>query len=142
MNSIDYPFTEIAGKIRPFIPIMILNPFNGKQHIFNALLDSGADACAFPKYVVDSTGHNLKAVDVINSVSTGIGGVPVTTWKHSFLIGLVHPSGKGVIKWSSKLLIDCFDHDNAPPLLGTNDFLKDFKVILDYPNKIITLIWS
>ena len=141
MNTVTYKLQENNGKLRPFIPIVVINPETGTKVNVMALVDTGADACAFPEHVASGTKHILKGVNVVNSVSSGIGGVDVSTWKHTFVIGLLDPTFQKVIKWTDRILIDCFEHNNAPPLLGTENFLKDFILSVDYPNKSLTLSW-
>ena len=142
MNTVTYKLQENNGKLRPFIPIVVMNPETATTFKTMALVDTGADACAFPEHVATLTRHILKGVNVVNSVSSGIGGVDVATWKHTFVIGLLDPSMKNVIKWTDRILIDCFEHNNAPPLLGTENFLKGFVLTIDYPTKNLTLNWK
>lgn len=142
MTTVTYNLQQNNGSLRPFVPIVLINPMTGQQLKTQALVDSGADSCAFPEFTASATGHNLKGVDVINSVNTGIGGVDVPTWKHTFVIGLLDPTGAKVLKFTDRILVDCFEHNNAPPLLGTANFLNTFKVTIDYPNKTITLSWE
>ena len=142
MTSVIYKIKYLKnGALRPFVPILLINPDTGKRFRTEALVDTGADACSFPKYLAELTGHNLKGANVISSVSSGIGCVEIETFKHSFLIGLLDPTGNKVIKWYGRELIDCFDHDNAPPLLGVKNFLKDLIVELNYPKKEIKISW-
>lgn len=142
MTTVTYPLEENNGKFRPFIPIVIINPLTGHKFNTKGLIDTGADSCAFPQHIAKFTNHNLKGVGVTSSVNSGIGGVDVSTWKHTFLIGLLNPQFTSVLKWSEKILVDCFEHDKTPPLLGTTNFLKDFTVKIDYPKKTITLSWE
>lgn len=143
MTSVTYSLeTHNNGAMRPFVPIVLVNPNTGQQLKTKALVDTGADACSFPEFIATATGHNLKGVNVTSSVSSGIGGTEIKTWKHSFIIGILDPSNTKVLKWSKLELIDCFEHNNAPPLLGVKNFLKDLKVVIDYPKKEITLHWE
>ena len=50
MSVRDYPFSVIRpGDIaRPYLPIIIINPDTEKQINVYALIDTGADECAFP----------------------------------------------------------------------------------------------
>lgn len=142
MSSATYPLKIVGRSLRTVVPVMIINPDGHKVLKTYALVDTGADACAFPENIATNTGHNLKGVGVISNVSSGIGGVSVPTWKHTFTIGLLDPTAKKVLKWSApKVLVDCFEHNNCPPLLGSSDFLKNFKITIDYPNKRMTLEW-
>ena len=143
MTSATYKIHSLnQGALRPLVPILLINPDTGQRIRVDALIDTGADACSFPKHLADITGHNLKGSNVESSVSSGIGGVEIKTWKHSFLIGLLDPTSNRVLKWTNKQLIDCFDHNNAPPLLGSKNFLKDFIIEINYPYKEIKLTWK
>ncbi|WP_291099599.1 MULTISPECIES: hypothetical protein [unclassified Flavobacterium] len=106
MSTVIYPLEESNGRYRPFIPIVIVNPLTGHKINTKALIDTGADACAFPELIATNTKHNLKGVGVINSVNSGIGGVGVSTWKHTFLIGLLNPQFTGVLKWTDKIVVE------------------------------------
>ena len=143
MKTVTYKIKSLNnGALRPFVPILLFNPDTNQRFRTDALIDTGADACSFPKYLADITGHKLKGTDVDSSVTSGIGGIEIKTWKHTFLIGLLDPSGNSILKWTNKQLIDCFDHNNAPPLLGAKNFLKDFIIEIDYPKKEIKLTWE
>ena len=71
----------------------------------------------------------------------GISGEPVNVWKNKFLIQLLDDKRTTVVKTSNVLSIDCVSSNTAVPILGTYDFLKDFKVTLNYPEKTFTLEW-
>lgn len=141
MSTVTYPITIVGKCYRTVIPIIIINPHTKQALKTAALLDTGADACAFPENIAKNTGHNLKGAGVINNVTTGIGGVGVNTWKHTFSIGILDAKAQNVLNITRPMLVDCFEHNNAPPLLGSSDFLCDYKVTIDYPNKTITLEW-
>lgn len=106
-----------------------------------AIIDTGADKCAFPKFAADSTGHILKGKGVKSSFNGGISGTKTNTWKHTFRIGILDPLAQNVLKMSGEILVDCFEHNNAPLLLGGNDFLIDLRVSFDYPNQMIKIEW-
>jgi len=140
LKKVTYPFkNEVNGTIRPFIPVLLINPSTGDQIKINALIDTGADKCAFPRYCADATKHNLKGKGVKKEISGGIGGIQVPTWIHTFVICLLDPTGKKVLKTSNRLPIACFEHNQAPPLLGGNDFLIDLEVNFNYKSKEITI---
>lgn len=103
------------------------------------LLDTGADTCTLPSYVATFLGYDM-TIPSTNSTK-GVGGVSVATWQHDFVVGLLDPSEKQVLKMNERSPMNCVGHDDLPVILGTNNFLKDFKIIIDYPNKTITLTW-
>jgi len=141
LTSISLPIIDVNGSLRPLVPVFITNPDTGKFIKSSALIDTGSDGSCFPEFIAKTTGHNLKGTKVKTGISHGIGGSKVKTWKHSFTIGLIDPKSNIAVKWTPRLIVDCFDHNKAPPILGSKDFLKDFIVSLDYPNKTITLSW-
>lgn len=128
--------------MRPFIPIILVNPMNGMELRTYALVDTGADASSLPEFVVQATGHDLKGINIKSSISSGIGGFEFTTWKHTFIIGLLDASGNEIVRMTPEIEVDCLEHNFAPPILGVKDFLKDFKIIFDYPNRLIVLEWD
>lgn len=141
MATFVYPLTKDAlGKYRPLIPIEIINPHTNDSIKTWALLDTGADACVFPKFVADSTNHNLKAADVESSITQGVGETKVEVWKHTFRIALMSPDRKSIVWKSKAVLIDCLDHDGAPPLLGTENFMSNFVITFNYVLKRIIIV--
>ena len=70
----NYPFSIIRpGDIaRPYLPLTILNPDTDKQMKVYALIDTGADECAFPASFAPLLGHNLQA-DQSKKISTDNG---------------------------------------------------------------------
>ncbi|CAN5278595.1 hypothetical protein BH10PSE19_BH10PSE19_22360 [soil metagenome] len=136
-----YSFTKIDnGSRRPLVPIRLTNPKTGLSVNVMALLDTGADACLLPKYIADGTGHDLKNSDAICNKTVGAGGQPINTWGHTFDIELLYSQNNSYQSvWKSKkTIIECVEHNNIPPLLGVQNFLKDLKITFNYPtNKII-----
>ncbi|MCR4292313.1 MAG: hypothetical protein NUV76_05500 [Candidatus Kuenenia sp.] len=63
MSIRNYPFSIIRlGDIaRPYLPVTIINPDSNKQIKVYALIDTGADECAFPASFAPLLGHNLLA---------------------------------------------------------------------------------
>lgn len=144
MKKHKYPFIDS----RPYLPISVVNPDNGKIVHKLGLVDTGADACLFSGGIVNELGHNLKANGVKSDVTSGIEGNDVVTWKHSFVLCLLHPqvllrpnSGVNVIWKSKKLLVECVEHTDMPELLGTKNFLKNFKITIDYLNACTIIEW-
>ena len=71
----------------------------------------------------------------------GVEQKPVRTWRHTFALELLSPDLKKVL-WSTAapLEYDCSEAE-PPVLLGVDDFLRYFKVILDYKQGLVTLEW-
>jgi hypothetical protein len=142
-HKYTYPFfAPPLRPSRPHLPVRLINPATGQAFYWDCLIDTGADSCLFPRALAELTGHRLKAEGVRGDISAGIEGRPVPTWKHSFILELLHPSRPKLSVWrSAEALIDCLDHDEFPALLGVEDFLCNFKVTLDYTRGLTTIEW-
>ena len=70
----NYPFSVLRpGDIpQPYLPVTVLNPDTDKQINLYALIDTGADECAFPASFAPLLGHNLQAGH-LKKISTGNG---------------------------------------------------------------------
>jgi len=70
----SYPFSIVRpGDVsRPYLPATIVNPATGKELRVYALVDTGADECAFPVSLAPILGHNLQAGQ-LKRISTGNG---------------------------------------------------------------------
>ena len=59
----DYPFTPITqNHARPMLWIRVVNPKTEEAVVMQAIVDTGADSCAFPADVAEQLGHNLESV--------------------------------------------------------------------------------
>ena len=142
MPTYVYPFVLIyeAPALRPCLPIRLYNPHEpsppGASRLLETycLADTGADTTMMPKWVAENTGHNLNGVGVSSTLSQGIAGMDVRTWKHTFIVSLLDPDNYQPIWQSGDMLIDCAEHDNVPPLLGSSNFLSNFRITFDYPS--------
>jgi hypothetical protein len=132
-----YPFFKQPGRpAGPYLPIKITNPKTGKSIEWYCLIDTGADSCLFSGDIATMLGHSLKGQGVKSCVSIGFEGTPVTTYRHTFSIALVHPTKPQTVVWTGKnTLFDCIHHNNCPQLLGVADFLKFFLITIDYRKK-------
>ena len=129
-----YDFIQDASGIyRPFIPIVAYNPIDNVQARTVALLDTGADTSVFPRWISDRTDHNLKGTGVESDINQGLGNQMVSTWKHSFIIKLVDPNDEDLIVWTGeRCLVNCVDHNDTSAILGSENFLSNFKITFDY----------
>ena len=121
MSVRDYPFSVIRpGDIaRPYLPIIIINPDTEKQINVYALIDTGADECAFPGSFASLLGHNLQAGQ-LKRISTG-NGITVA-YSHTIRIIIEEFSTQDV-------LVDFMPNLNIP-LLGVRNFLSNFFQLL------------
>lgn len=127
----NYPFS-IAGQAniaKPYLPVTIINPENGKRQKVYAIIDTGADECALPASYAAILGHNLQAGQD-RQVNTCNG--PTTVYSHTTSIEI-----KGFT--TPDVLIDYMPNLSIP-LLGVKSFLANFILTIDYPNKTFSLI--
>jgi len=131
MSARDYPFSVIRpGDIaRPYLPIIIINPDTEKQINVYALIDTGADECAFPASFASLLGHNLQEGQ-LKRISTGNG----------ITIAYSHTTRIIVESFSTQdVLVDFMPNLNIP-LLGVKSFLSNFILTVDYPNRAFSLM--
>jgi clan AA aspartic protease len=126
----NYPFSTIRkGDLpRPFLPVTIINPDTNKTLKVFALIDTGADECAFPASFAPLLGHNLQSGQQKN-ISTG-NGITIA-YGHTIRIEI-----EGFT--TNDVLIDFMPNLNIP-LLGVRSFLSNFVLTVDYPNKMFSL---
>ncbi len=113
----NYPFSVIKpGDIaRPYLPITIINPYSDKRLKVYALIDTGADECAFPASLAPIIGHNLQSGHQ-KKISTG-NGITVA-YGHLTRIEIEGFSTQDVqVDFMPNLYI---------PLLGVRSFLGNF----------------
>ena len=126
----NYPFSTIrpGDAARPYLPITITNPDTKNRLKVFALIDTGADECAFPASFAPLLGHNLQAGEQ-KRVSTG-NGVTIA-YGHTTRIEIEGFTTQDV-------LID-FMPNLVIPLLGVKSFLGNFVLTVDYPKKAFSL---
>ncbi len=127
----DYPFSVVRpGDVaRPYLPITIINPDTNKQISVYALIDTGADECAFPASFAPLLRHNLQAGQP-KKISTGNG----------ITIAYGHITRIVIEGFSTQdVLVDFMPNLNIP-LLGVRSFLSNFILTIDYPNKVFSLL--
>ena len=126
----NYPFSVIrpGDMARPYLPVTVINPTAGKHVKVLALIDTGADECAFPASFAQPLGHNLQA-GMQRKISTGNG--ITTAYGHTTRIEIEGFS-------TQEVLIDFMPNLNIP-LLGVRSFLGQFILTVDYPNKTFSL---
>jgi hypothetical protein len=139
MPRFSYGFWARPGEIeRPYLPIKIINPHTGKEFNWMSQIDTGADSCLISKTICEILNHNLKGDGVKSNITFGITGEDTLVWKHTYILQLLHPDSIDKVVWSSKeILIDCIDGDSFPVLLGSDNFLCNFIITLDYQKKLL-----
>jgi predicted aspartyl protease len=126
----DYPFSVVRpGDIaRPYLPVTIINPDTGKELRVYALIDTGADECAFPASFASVLGHNLQA-GRLRRTSTGNG----------ITVAYSHTTRLAIEDFSTQDVLVDFMPNLSIPLLGVKSFLSNFILTVDYPNRIFSL---
>jgi len=126
----NYPFSVIrpGDLARPYLPVTIINPDSQKKVKVYALIDTGADECAFPASFAPLLGHNLQA-GRLKRISTGNG--ITTAYSHTTRILIEGFSTQDV-------LVDFMPNLNIP-LLGVKSFLDNFILGVDYPQRVFSL---
>ena len=144
MPRAEYPFFSLPWQnntTRVYLPVRLTNPATGQvTNIEMALVDTGADSCAIPGSLASSLGHTLKHKDVLSKQTSGIGGIQVETYGHTFKLELLSADAGKVVWCCDHAMIECIDKE-IPILLGTKDFLAGFKITIDYPAQKVVLRW-
>lgn len=142
MAAFVYPFQSIRPKAptRPVVPVRVFNPDTGKSVLVWALIDTGADSCAFPAHYAVMLGHNLTA-GAARNVGTGNGKAKV--YAHTTRVEVPrHIGGKYDFSLPA-FTIQATPIDFMPnlhmALLGAADFLSRFTLLVDYPHQTFTL---
>ncbi len=140
---VKYTFSDGSSDDFAFhtlIPVKITNPATGKNVRITGLVDTGADSCLFPADVVEITGHDLKGDGVKSNVNVGIEQTNVPVYKHTFILELLSPKYMETVWSSGEIEVDCSE-SNPPVLLGAIDFLRYFKLTVDYVDERLYLEW-
>lgn len=127
----NHPFTiaRPGDTPRPYLPITIINPENGKKLNVFALIDTGADECAFPASFAQPLGHNLQSGSQ-KKISTGNG----------ITIAYGHTINIAVFNFNAENIVIDFMPNLHIPLLGVKSFLSNFTLSIDYPRKNFSII--
>ncbi|MCK5603024.1 hypothetical protein KAR91_14165, partial [Candidatus Pacearchaeota archaeon] len=121
---------------RPLLPIQITNPHTGVNYKTYGLIDTGADDCAVPASLAQIVGHNLIAGQ-LKEIRTGNG--VTKAYAHTTKIDIFH------INDSVNPVFTIHDTpvDFMPNLhcvlLGVENFLSQFILTVDYPNKSFSI---
>ena len=94
-----------------------------------ALVDTGADECAFPASFAPVLGHNLQAGQS-KRISTGNG----------ITVAYSHTTRIAIDGFSTQDVLVDFMPNLSTPLLGVKSFLGNFILTVDYPNTTFSLL--
>ena len=104
----DYPFTSInGGKARPMLWIRLVNPTTRLSLIVAALIDTTADACAFPTSAARCLGYNFMGVPPRKIRTNGTEMLAYQDLSHMEILALDsngQPKPKGAYKIDETLI--------------------------------------
>lgn len=113
---------------RPVIPVRLA--MGQKVIIFDGLIDSGADECTFPAWILKTLGHDLYNGE--KKIFKGIGG-SVLAYLHK-----THLEINGHKFWTD--VYYSHEWDDMPfGLLGQNGFFIHLNVSFNYKEKMISI---
>lgn len=113
---------------RPVIPVKL--SLGNKMIIFDGLIDSGADECTFPGWIIKTLGGDIHAGE--QKIFKGIGG-SVLAYLHKTYLRIEGQKFLANIYYSH-------EWDDMPfGLLGQAGFFAHFHIHFNYEEKIITL---
>ena len=137
----DYPFTPVtASHARPMLWIRVTNPHTGASVVIQAIVDTGADSCAFPAEIAEQLGHNLESVPA-KPVFTASG--QTEAFAHTSRVEILEirtdgMAGDKVLHTIDDTPID-FIRGCGDFLLGVQDFLEEFILTIDYPRQCFSI---
>ncbi|MDP7022699.1 MAG: hypothetical protein QGH42_00415 [Kiritimatiellia bacterium] len=115
----------------------ISNPHSGLSAVVYALVDTGADHCAFPESLAVDLGHNFQGDNVMSETTVGVSGA-TDVYLHTFDISILTPDLSDVFASFENMLISCVPTE-IPALLGVANCLDHFVLTIDYPDMEIKL---
>ena len=116
--------------------IRVANPHTNTKVVIQALVDTGADSCAFPADIAGQLGHHLESVPA-KPVFTASG--QTEAFAHTSRVDILEMRPDGLA--GDKVL---YTIDDTPIdfirgcddfLLGVRDFLDEFVLTIDYPRQ-------
>jgi hypothetical protein len=138
-----YPFTQIAPDYsRPMLWIRVSNAHSDVPAIFvKAVVDTGADECAFPASIATQLGHQLLKGVARKTVRTASG--KAKAFSHTSRVEVLAMRADGlpgteVFYTLSETPID-FIQGCESFLLGARNFLKPFVLEIDYPAEVFSI---
>lgn len=140
LNKHTYPLLREQGRLKPRIPIKLVNFESGQSIIANALIDTGSDSCIFPSFLSTAIGHKIRDEDKKVRGVKGIESREIDTWVHGFKIELLSADRKTTLR-TLDVVGFSVEIDHAYPILGTQMFLEHYKVSIDYKKDIIEIEW-
>jgi predicted aspartyl protease len=138
-----YPFTQIAPDFsRPMLWIRVSNAHSDTPGILvRAVVDTGADECAFPASIATQLGHQLHKGVTRKTVRTASG--KTQAFSHTSRVEVLTIRADGlpgtrVLYTLPETPID-FIQGCESFLLGSRNFLKPFVLTIDYPAEVFSI---
>ncbi len=138
----SYPFIGFFpdAPLRPMVTIRITNPDTGFSVNTYGLIDTGADDCAVPASFARALGHDLMAGES-KRIQTGNG--VTAAYSHTCTIDIfdtrqLEDNTLKIAYTMSETLIDFMPNLHCV-LLGTESFLNQFVLSVDYPAKMFSI---
>ena len=140
-----YPFTRFiypdgSREHRAYtrLQLRIRNPATGLALVTWGLVDTGADLTLLPAELAARLGHKLKHGRT--SITGGIEQTDLVAYAHTFEIELLSANLKRALWSTGPREFDCLD-SNPPTLIGVEDFLRQFHLLVNYPAQQLELRW-
>jgi hypothetical protein len=138
----DYRFTSLSNApARPMVWVRVVNPDTNLAIIALAIVDTGADDCAFPADVATKLGHKLESV-AAKKTDTASGQTKV--YAHTSRVDILETLANGM--FGKKVLytirdapIDFVEGCSAF-LLGRKNFLSKFVLTVDGPRQRFSIL--
>lgn len=122
-------YPDKKALLKPLITIVLR--YQGKKQKVFALVDSGADACLFPKGMAEIFGIDVTRGNLANF--TGIGGTRTPFYFHEVELLLGEYQIKTQVGFSTSQQI------GTSGILGQQGFFENFIVIFDHKNRLIEI---
>lgn len=141
----SYPFRVSAECPfnKPLVPVVLYNPANDFSYETWGLIDTGADMTCIPEYIAKALYHDVRNHKAKKDMSSGIGG-EVKVYMHTFSLDVLYSDSNGKVTPNRfAIRIPKREFAVVPNLhmviLGEKDFLKNYVLTIDYPNKNFSL---
>lgn len=143
MPITNYPFVEINGRSKPALPVLLTNPANDFSFFTWALIDTGADSTIIPGFIAKKLYHDIAHESVKTETCLGISG-ETTTYHHTFRVKVLGLDRQGDVL-INKIAVKINKRTYAVieglhiMVVGEDDFLKRYKLTINYPKKTFSL---
>ena len=123
----------------PQLAVRVINPENGLSCCTAAIIDTGASASLIPEFISKAIGHTINAVRPCHCSTAG--PVDATVYPHTYTLE-IYSFEEGASNDAPIITIKNRIIDTANchfMILGVTDFLKDYILTVNYPEKYFSL---